>query len=46
MNTGIPLYLLNVMVNWHLKLKGQVKWNGEMSAIFTSGVRQGSINST
>ena len=48
MNIGIPLYLLNVVVNWHLKLKGQVKWNGEMSAIFTikSGVRQGGINST
>ena len=48
MNIGIPLYLLNVVVNWHLKLKGQVKWNGEMSAIFTpkSGVRQSGINST
>ena len=48
MNIGIPLYLLNVVVNWYLKLVGQVKWNGEMSAIFTikSGVRQGGTNST
>ena len=42
------MYLLNVVINWHLKLKGQVRWNGRQSDIFNSrsGIRQGGINST
>jgi Reverse transcriptase (RNA-dependent DNA polymerase) len=48
MKLGLPLYLLNVVINWHLKLKGQVRWNGRLSGIFNirSGIRQGGINST
>ena len=48
MKLGLPLYQLNVVINWHLKLKGQVRWNGRLPDIFNarSGIRQGGINST
>jgi hypothetical protein len=43
----IPVYLLNIIVDWHLKLSGYVLWNGMLSSSFClkSGVRQGGINS-
>ena len=45
---NMPLCLFNVIINWHLKLKGCVIWNGVFSASFTikSSVRQGSSNSS
>ena len=48
MGLGIPLYLLNIVINWHLNLNGQVRWNGVFSNVFQirSGIRQGGINST
>ena len=42
---GIPLYILNVLINWHCKLLGCVRWLGALSGVFAvkSGVRQGGI---
>ena len=42
---GIPLYMLNVLINWHGKLQGCVHWLGCVFYIFftRSGVRQGGI---
>ena len=44
---GVPVYLLNILMNWHLKLCGYVLWCGRLSSSFyvKSGVRQGGINS-
>ena len=33
---GIPFYLINIVINLHLNLKGPVKWNGTLSNIFHS----------
>jgi hypothetical protein len=43
----VPLYLLNVIVCWHMKLTSCVLWCGLFSEKFLikSGVRQGGINS-
>ena len=45
--TGVPIYPLNILMNWHLKLSGYVLWCGRLSSSFyvESGVRQGGINS-
>lgn len=45
---GIPLYLLKIVINLHLKLKRQVRWNGALSDVFLikSDMRQGGFNST
>ena len=47
MNIKIPLPHLQIIVYWHLHLKGIVRWNGCFSCIFEikSGIRQGGINS-
>ena len=38
---------MNVLINWHCKLTGCVRWLGALSVVFNvkSGVRQGGINS-
>ena len=43
---GIPLYVLNVLIDWHCKLTGCVRWLGASSVVFDvkTGVRQGGIN--
>jgi hypothetical protein len=45
MSLSIPLYLINIVVNWHLKLKGRVKWGNVLSTCFyiKSGIRQGGL---
>ena len=47
MNIKIPLPHLQIIVYWHLHLKGLVRWNGCFSCTFEikSGIRQGGINS-
>jgi hypothetical protein len=42
---GIPLCLLNVIINLHLNLCGCVRWQGVLSSVFSikSGVRQGGV---
>jgi hypothetical protein len=47
MSIGVPVYMLNVLIDWHLKLSGCVLWCGVLSYSFVikSGVRQGGINS-
>ena len=44
---GIPLYILNVFLNWHLKLTGCVRYLEALSVMIDmkSGVRQGGIKS-
>ena len=44
---GIPLYVLNILINWHCQLTGCVRWLGALSVVFDvkSGVRQGGMNS-
>jgi hypothetical protein len=44
-DVGVPLYILNVLINWHCKLAGCVRWLGSMSDMFAikSGVREGGI---
>ena len=41
----MPVYLLDILINWHLKLNGRVIWQGALSAVFhvKSGVRQGGV---
>ena len=48
MKLGLLLYLLNVVIYWHLKLKGQVGWNSRLSDTFNiwHGISQGSFNLT
>ena len=40
---SVPVYLLNVIINCHLKLSGFVNWCGVLSSMFyiKSDVRQG-----
>ena len=44
---GIPLYVLDVLINWHCELTGCVRWLGALSVVFDmkNRVRQGGINS-
>ena len=47
MEVGMPLNMLNVLINWYGKLKGQVRWSGCLSSMFDirSGVREGGVAS-
>ena len=47
MEVGMPLNMLNVFINWHCKLKGQLRWSGCLSSMFDikSGVREGGVAS-
>jgi hypothetical protein len=42
---GLPVYIINVIVDWYHKLNAYVKWNNAIYSTFkvTSGVRQGGI---
>ena len=43
--TGAPVYLLNVVINLHLKLSGCMNWCGAIYSVLyiKSGMRQGRI---
>ena len=45
MQRGAPLPILNVLINWHLRLSGVIKWGDAISekVRFLSGIRQGGI---
>ena len=46
-DVGIPLHVLNVLIDWQCKLTGCVRWLGALSVVFEvkSGGQKGGINS-